>query len=312
MSYARAIRSGTTYFITRRTERRHCLLRPDRRVSQFIRYALVVSARRCGILLHAFCAMSTHLHYVVTDPCGSLPKFLELFHSLVSRGIKGIHQWDGAVWDRAQTSCVELCTRRAIIEKIAYTLANPVQAGLVWTAREWPGFKTTISCIGRSVIKALRPKNILSTKNSNWIPSAKLEVALPPSVPIAEFSGFRRALRRELSRLESAAHAVIPRHKVLGPKRAMSIPPETRITSAEPKYQRNPTFAVGYGAPVEIRLAAIAKLRAFRVAYRNALLSWRAGNRAVEFPPGTYAMRLFHCANVGSEITIQSILSMQL
>lgn len=301
MSYARAIHPGTTYFVTRRTERRHCLLRPDPRVNQLVRYALVVSALRHGVLLHAFCAMSTHVHYVITGTRGNLPKFLEMFHGLVSRGIKRIHAWDGAVWDRAQTSVVELCTRQAIIEKIAYTLVNPVQAGLVWMAREWPGVKTAIKAIGRHSIEARRPQTYFSAQNDKWVPSAKLNIALPPSVSVDDARGFRRAIGRELSRLENAAHAVIPKQRVLGAKRAMLIAPETRITSYEPKYQRNPTFAVGREAPQGAGLAAVAKRRAFRVAYRTALLAWRAGNRTVEFPAGTYAMREFHGANIAYE-----------
>ncbi|HMY16774.1 MAG TPA: transposase [Polyangium sp.] len=230
-----------------------------------------------------------------------MPKFLEMFHSLVSRGIKRIHAWDGAVWDRAQTSVIELCTRQAIIEKIAYTLANPVRAGLVWMAREWPGVKTTIKGIGRHFIEARRPQTYFSAQNDKWVPSAKLIMALPPSVPVDEVRGFRRAIGRELCRLENAAHAVIPKQVVLGAKKAMLIAPETRITSYEPKYQHHSTFAVGREAPPEARLAAVAKRRAFRVAYRNALLAWRAGNRTVEFPAGTYAMREFHRANIAHE-----------
>jgi len=119
MSKARSIHPGTTYLITRRTERRHCLLRPDLVMNAFLLYAFVISARRHGMMLHAFCAMSTHVHYVITDPSGRLPRFLEMFHRLVAIAVKIIRLWDGAVWERSQTSVVELCTRQAIVEKIA-------------------------------------------------------------------------------------------------------------------------------------------------------------------------------------------------
>jgi putative transposase len=297
MSQARPIHPGTTYLITRRTERRHCLMRPDDRMNRLIFYAFIVSARRHGILLHAFCAMSTHLHYVVTDPRGTLPRFLEMFHRLAAVGIKHIRQWDGAVWDRAQTSVVALRTRQAIVEKIAYTLANPVEAGLVWEAHEWPGAKTVVHDIGRNKIHALRPDECFSPRNPEWIALAKLRVSLPPSISKDKAQQFRDDIELELVRLEIAAHAVIPMHKVLGAKRATRISPEKRITSREVSGQRNPTFAVGRGN-VEAAKQAERSVRDFRTAYRKALDAWRSGDRNVVFPAGTYAMRVFHGANI--------------
>jgi hypothetical protein len=63
-------------------------LRPDAAITSFILYALAVSARRSGIHVHALCAMSTHLHLVVTDEKGELPRFLQYFHRLVALGTK--------------------------------------------------------------------------------------------------------------------------------------------------------------------------------------------------------------------------------
>ena len=45
--------------------RRHLLFRPDAAINQLRIYALAVSARRYGLKVHAFCAMSTHVHLVV-------------------------------------------------------------------------------------------------------------------------------------------------------------------------------------------------------------------------------------------------------
>jgi putative transposase len=297
MSQPRPIHPGATYLITRRTERRHCLLRPDPEMNRFILFALIVSARRHDIQLHAFCVMSTHIHYVVTDPRGKLPRFLETFHRLVALGIKILRKWDGSPWDRAQTSVVELRTREAIIEKIAYTLANPVQAGLVRHAHQWPGAKTTVGDIGEGCIQAKRPDVYFNPKNPNWVLEVKLAVSLPPSIPAEESHAFRDDIATELAKLEAAAHKAIPAHAVLGAERAAKVPPETRITTLEPIRQRNPTFAVGRGNGEAARNAARA-LRSFHASYRKALEAWRAGDRTVAFPAGTYAMRVFHGANI--------------
>src|SRR6185436_11619100 len=106
MSQPRAIIPGATYLLTRRTLRRHLLFRPDAAITQLIIYTLAVSARRYGIHVHALCAMSTHLHIVVTDVHGLLPRFLQFFHRLVALGTKVLRAWEGPVWDHEATSTV--------------------------------------------------------------------------------------------------------------------------------------------------------------------------------------------------------------
>lgn len=238
------------------------------------------------------------MHYVVSDPLGKLPRFLGMFHRLVALGTKIIREWEGAVWDRSQTSVVELCTRQAIVEKIAYTLANPVEAGLVWAAHEWPGVKTAVDDIGLGALVARRPNQYFRSQKEDWVPIAQYGVTVPPSIESTDVEAFRADIHAELTRLEDAAHTKIPKHKVLGAKRAMKVSHEHRITSRETIGQCNPTVAVGRGTAKEVQSQAIAKLRAFRASYRAALSRWRAGDRAVAFPAGTYAMRVMHGANV--------------
>src|SRR4029079_5067154 len=149
MSLPRCILPGATYLLTRRVLRRHLLLRPDAAITRLLVYALAVSTRRYGIEVHALCAMSTHLHLVVTDVQGVLPRFLQYFHRIVALGTKVLRKWEGPVWDHEATSVVRLLTHAAVVEKIAYVLANPVAAGLVRRADEWPGAKVDVRDIGR-------------------------------------------------------------------------------------------------------------------------------------------------------------------
>lgn len=297
MSHARPIHPGATYFITRRVERRHCLLRPDPIMTAFIRFAFVVSALRYGISVHAFCAMSTHLHYVVTDRHGRLPLFLALFHRTVTTGVQFLRKWDGAVWNRSQPSVIELRTREAIVEKIAYTLANPVEAGLVRHSHQWPGLITKISDIGVNAMSTHRPAQWFSKDTFTWPLYSKLAISLPPSIAPNDAQAFRNDIQRELDRLEDAARAAIPSHHVLGAKRAKAIDPEMRITTPEPIRKYNPSFAVGRKNSAALREAK-RELREFRHQYREAFKAWRAGKRNVVFPAGTYQMRLVHGAKV--------------
>ena len=301
MSLPRSILPDATYLLTRRVLRRHFLLRPDAVITNLILYALAVSAQRFGIQVHALCAMSTHLHLVVTDERGVLPSFLGFFHRMVALGTKVLRAWEGPVWDNEPTSMVLLTTRQAVVEKIAYTLANPVAAGLVRHASEWPGAKVLVDELGGGVLRAARPEVYLDPTNPLWPEEATLEVSLPPAFAVDEVEDFRREVAAELARAEAKAHAERAREGVLGADRAGSVSPYERATSFEPVRALNPTFAVGRGSADAWRRAAAA-VRAFRAAYRVALAQWCKGVRDVLFPEGTWWMRVFHVACVRSDV----------
>ncbi|KYF64791.1 transposase [Sorangium cellulosum] len=305
MSQPRPVVAGATYLLTRRALRRHLLFRPDAAMTQLIVYALAVSAKRYGIRVHALCAMSTHLHIVVTDVEGVLPRFLQFFHRLVALGTKAIRAWEGPVWGHEATSAVRLITRAAVVEKISYTLANPVGAGLVRRAREWPGAKVLVGELGRGVLRAKRPDVYFDPSNPAWPEDAAIALTLPPAVAEDDADVFRREVGAELGRQEAEARAAMHRkgHRFLGPDRACMISPDDRATSFEPSRSFNPTFAVGRGH-ADMRRIASAAVRAFRTAYREALEQWRAGLRGAVFPAETWWMRVFHGATVSDTVLV--------
>jgi REP element-mobilizing transposase RayT len=297
MSQPRRILRNTTYLITRRTDLRHMLLRPDDMMTRIIVYLLAVIAERTGLQVHAVCAMSTHIH-LVTDVRGKLPDFLRAFHRLVALCTMVHRRWNAPVWDKSPTSVVRLETPAAVVEKIAYVLANPVTAGLVHRAHEWPGATVRVGAIGRGALTARRPEVYLNPKNPAWPAEATLPITLPPTVDPATF---HRQVEAELTRLETKAHDErrARNHRVLGAQRARTVSPTSRATSIEPLMALNPTFAVGRDQGDAWREAAAA-LRAFRAAYRSALERWRAGRRRTEFPAGTWLMHTLHRAAIAA------------
>jgi hypothetical protein len=196
----------TTYLLSRRVLGRQFLLSPDAAITGLIIYALAVSSRRFGIQVHAICAMSSHLHLVVTDMEGRLPRFLQRFHRLVALGTKVLRKWEGPVWEPGAVSAVRLLTPAAVREKIAYVLANPVAAGLVQYAHEWPGAKVLVADIGGGALRASRPTAYFNPKNPGWPEHAELSITLPPDVKEDNAEDFRLAVAAELARLEAAAH----------------------------------------------------------------------------------------------------------
>jgi REP element-mobilizing transposase RayT len=307
MSLPREVVPSATYLITRRAILRHMLLRPDKRMTQIALYLVAVTARRYGIEVHAICAMSTHIHLVVTDVRGVLPSFLHAFHRTIALCIKVLRGWNDVVWDKQPTSVVRLETPAAIVEKIAYVLANPVAAGLVRHAHEWPGAKVLTNEIGRGTLRARRPDVYLDPKNPLWPEEATLPIALPPRVAPEQAEAFREQVAAELSRLEASAHAHMQEQgrRFLGAEQASRVAPETRATSVEPVFDRQPRFATGRGQADAYRRAA-ATLRAFRASYRSAIERWRAGVRGVLFPAGTWWMRIFHGACVNEVVAARA------
>jgi len=279
--------------VTRRTLRRTHLLRPDRDITALYTYCLAVLAPRYGILVHAVVLMSTHEHLVLTDTQGLLPRFLQELHRLVALGVKVLRKWEGAVWDHERTSVVELRTPQAVIEKLAYVMANPVAAGLVARAAQWPGIRTTPEQLGRASFTAGRPDYYFDQDNPFWPKTATLELTMPAlGMPDARL---REQVQQELAALELAARADVAAKgwRVLGSERLTTLSPYDRARSWEPLRGRNPTFAVGRGQR-EAFFEAVLELRAFRRAYRVALEHWRQGLRSVLFPVGTWLMRWLH------------------
>lgn len=296
MTQPRFVLPGDTVMITRRTLRRHHLFRPDPSIRQLYLYALTVCAKQFGILIHAVTLMSTHEHLIVTDTKGRFPLFLRELHRLVSLGTKVLRKWEGPTWDHEQTSVVRLLTEQAMIEKLAYVMANPVQAGLVRHARDWPGITVLPPELGRRRWKLNRPGVYFRAENPQWPETVELSLTLPPALAkLYRAEDVRHAVAAELERQERIAHKEIRRRKwrFLGPDRVRRLSPYRRATSFELLRDRNPTFAVGRGQK-KVFFRAVAELRAFRRAYRDALEKWRAGLRSVVFPQGTWCMCQLH------------------
>jgi len=215
--------------------------------------------------------------------------------------MKVLRKWDGAVWDHEQPSVVELRTPEAVVQESAYSIVNPVEAGLVRSATDWPGLTTRSSDIGTAVWRIDRPEQYFGADDEKWPPVVELRLAMPRAAEQLGVSddGFRELVADEVERQEKAARENVKERgwAFLGADRCLKLSPFRRARSWEPLRSRNPTFAVGRGNR-EAFFEAVARLRAFRLAYRQRLEAWRAGERNAPFPAGTWLMRHRHGAAV--------------
>lgn len=301
MTPVRRVFSGTTYLVTRRCLERRYFLKPSKRTEGIFPYALALYASRYGVEIHGYCVLSNHYHLVLTDTAGRLPDFMRDFGSLIARATNcALGRWD-TFWEGDSYSAVELLTSAAVHEKLVYLLANPVSAGLVRHACEWPGHWSHPRRIGVPPVTIRRPVVRSSSKNSKdffdqrgQMP-ASVELRLTPPPGFENDPSLADSLLASLAGAEEAAAATnaYQGRTFMGVDRVLAQSFFARPAPGEPRRELSPRVACRNKWK---RIEALQQLGEFRRAYRDALASWRAGLRQVLFPPGTWQMRVLHAA----------------
>jgi REP element-mobilizing transposase RayT len=296
MTAPRQVLPNTTYLVTRRCSQRQFLLRPSRTTNEVFGYLLAVAGRRYGVLVHAYCVMSNHFHLVVTDRKGRLPAFGQYLEGLVARALNAtLGRWE-SFWAPSSYSAVRLETAEDVVEKVAYTLANPVAAGLVRHGREWPGLWSAPERMGGRAEKRERPKEFFNPTGT-MPESEELALEVPRGFGSAE--EFRRRVRERVEELEGEAAKKRRGRGFLGSRRVQAQRPTDRPGTGEGRRGLNPRVAA---MDRWKRVEALARLKEFVGAYREALRRYLQGARGVIFPAGTYLLRVrmgVRCAAAG-------------
>ena len=116
---------------TRRVHERRFHLSPNPVVNNIIEYALAYTVARHGIRLYAHASLANHQHTAFHDTQGLHPEFRREFHSLVTRSVNNYRGTTEAKWSPDRKSPVILYDQEALLDKIAYTIANPSTHDLV-------------------------------------------------------------------------------------------------------------------------------------------------------------------------------------
>ncbi len=244
-----------------------------------------------GVKVHAWVAMSNHIHIVATDTYGERPRFMALLNTEVAKaGSALIGRWDG-FWEPGRSySAVELLDAKAVVEKLAYTWANPVSSRLVRRARRWPGSTSARRRFGETVV-ARRPESGYYA-NSVQPESYSFQLEAPPHMdPIECDMLVRTRVRRLEKETENAVRG--GGAKFLGEKRVLRQNPYDSPTTWEKRRGRNPTFA---SRDKWARIEAAQRNKEWLAAYRAALEGLRQGVKDVLFPAGTWLMvRRYSC-----------------
>lgn len=298
MSRRRFVEPGRITANDRRTTRRHFLFTPDisGKMAQIFWYCLAIAARDNNVLVHAAVLLSTHPHYVVTDQDGRLPKFKEQFHRLLALCTKELRSWPEEVFNKSQPGEHELVSPSALVDAIAYLIANPALGFAVRYSKDWPGAKTLVSDIGRRVIRVLRPDEFFDPTNPDWPKWMELRLVMP-EILIAHYGSLEAAQEAITKRvkeyeLEARQEAERRGRSFSGARRVVRTAHTVRSNSREEYGALNPQFAAAGDS--DAARAAVQRLRTFNADYEQALARWVAGDRDVVFPHGTWWMRVHH------------------
>jgi putative transposase len=280
MTVPRRVLPNRTYLITRRCSERRFFLRPDPQVTWLFEYLLALACQRHGVELHGFVCMSNHYHLVVTDHDARLPEFQQYLNSLLARAVNCARgRWE-AFWTRDSYNAVELLQHADVLDKLAYTLLNPVRAGLVGRARAWGGATSaSMRFGGRRVIA--RPSEFFSDDMPEHV---WLELVPPPLQ-----GDVASALDEQLAERIDAVEQQLAKggSKPMGMAAVLRQHWNESPTTREPRRGLVPRIAARCAA---VRIAAIVELQKWVEVYRTALACFRDGQREVEWPPGTYRM----------------------
>jgi hypothetical protein len=235
--------------------------------------------------------MSNHHHVVLTDVEGRLPDFARELHRLTAKAMNASQgQWEN-LWSAEHAHFLELGDDEAVVQRIAYVAANPVEAGLVAAPEEWPGVMLLPKERAYAEV-VVRPKAYFGDVSRS---PAEVELRIAPP------AGIYRLLEKVaavLERMLDRAHAAVREAgwQFLGRAGVLATSFVRRARSFERKRQIVPRVAA---RSMFIRQKLLAAQREFRRAYHAAVDAWRDGLRDIVFPLGTWWMRLFHGVDVG-------------
>ena len=292
MTKARQHLPGQVTLLTRRTEERRYFLRPDTHIRKVVMYELAKSAEDTFMGVHALMTMGNHPHIAGTDQRGERSEFMRNFCSGIARAQNRHLDRKGHFWDTQQFGDTVLLDREAIEEKLLYIWLNPVVAGLVARAKDWPGAKILPSDWGRTQTITAPNDGFYNQKKARTIEFTPM----PP--PGYEDMTLEEVIEHFETLLAEAEEKLRKRRRragkrVAGLRKVLQLSPLDAPGTRAKSGKLNPRFASRNAA---LMAQAQKERREFLADYDEANDQLRKGNHEVEFPPGT--IRLRKIANV--------------
>jgi putative transposase len=252
--------------------------------------------------------LSNHFHIGCVDPHGRLPKFMSHFGSLSARALNVHHKRGECLWTPGSYSQVTLADREAVLHQIEYMIANPVAGGLVEAPEAWPGLVSTPGDLCERELVARRPTFFFrqdkdddeedqraSSRARRRYPArqlqpeeVRLKLSRPPELEDLTDDGVRALVTERVAARVAEIHSTrLDQGRVcyLGADAVRLQRPTDTPGSSMPSFELNPRLAC---RDRWRRVELLQDLVEFWKAHREASVRFRAGERNVVFPAGTY------------------------
>ncbi|MBX3466693.1 MAG: hypothetical protein KF878_07335 [Planctomycetes bacterium] len=315
MTLPRRVLPGRPVMVTRRCAQRKLFLRPDAVVEQVVTYCLALAAERHGVEVFCLVVLSNHIHLGLVDRRGELPRFAALFNGLVARAMNVKLRRGENFWSPGSYSAVTLGDPDAVLDKIVYMTCNPVEAGLVESPEAWPGLITTPGDLCRRELVADRPSFFFRQPRDDaggedeggsaagrarrrrpprgLLPErVRLRLVRPPGLDDLDDDAVRALVSERVSAKVAEIHARREAEGLgpfLGREAVLLQDPEGVPGPSKPGFGLNPRVAC---RDRWRRAELLEDLVEFWRAHQEAAARFRAGERGVHFPAGTYGYRV--------------------
>jgi REP element-mobilizing transposase RayT len=274
--------------ITRRCSERRLMLSPTPFVLETFAYVIALAAERTGVLVHVICVMGNHYHACVTDPLCRISDFYHYIHEFTTKVLNTKRgRWEN-MWSIEETSRVGLEDVEAVIDKVGYTLLNPVESLLVSKASQWTGLRLWW---GDAPLVVKRP-TVFFRKDGKMPATATLKMVPPPCFDDLEDKGvgFMTAYlaeREKRFRDDARAKGL----KFVGMRNILKQHWNETPTSFAMRRGLRPRIAT---RNKQRRIEAIQRDQQFVKDHAIARKKWLEGIRDWLWPAGTYLMRVLH------------------
>ena len=142
--FARVVAVDCAHHVTQRGNARRSILNSDADREVYL-HLLGENLELHSLSLIGFCLMSNHVHLVATpQKADSLAKALKQSHGRYAAYWNAKYHSTGHVWQGRYYSCP--LDEPHLWEALRYTELNPVRAGMVSGARDWPWSSATVHC----------------------------------------------------------------------------------------------------------------------------------------------------------------------
>lgn len=287
MTQPRPVYAGETTMAQKQCHGQQFRLRPDCAVRQIILYVLGYCAEKYDMVLHEFLVMSNHDHIVATDPERNRPKFIGLYHSLVTRAVNTVFGDTDSLWSSRRHSAPRLLEGDDVFRRCVYTLLNPVKVLLVRYAWDWEGVTSWgLEYDVPTTIK--RPKWLFSKDMPEEV---TLVLRRPKAVrPELDDRELRQKIRAEVKRQQGdiAAEARQAGKSFVGMRRVLRQPRTNTPYTRDIRKGIRPNIASRSKAA---RIEALQDLQRFLADHAAAVKAEQAGVDAT-YPYGSYRAKL--------------------